>query len=267
MKFIVFLVCFVCVILFSSSLYENYHGILYNMLSIFFVFGGTLTATFISFPVKKIRQITEAVKKAYEIEKFDYAESTRQIIHAAREYKRLGFKSLEESSKDTNNPYLKLGFLLIADSCTWDHIKTTIKKEFIFDSLQNDSSQRIVRSMAKYAPAFGLAGTIVGLMRIFPQLSNPVNIGGAMSIALLTTLYGVLASNLVFFPIANKLRDNASEDEIVYRFVIEALHCINEKEYSIVIEQRLSSVMPKYQLLKYQSDKTESLQLRMAENS
>lgn len=267
MKFIIFLVCFIGVIFFSSSLHENYYGILYNILSISFVLGATLIATLISFPVKKIKQISEVVKKAYDIEKFDYAETTREIIHAAREYKRLGLKSLEEASKDIHNPYLKLGFQLIADNSNWDQIKSTIGKEFIFDSLQNESSQRIIHSMAKYAPSFGLAGTIIGLMRVFPQLSNPENIGSAMSLALLTTLYGVLASNLIFLPLANKLRDNASDDEIVYRFIIEALQCIDEREYSIVIEQRLSAFMPKHQLLKYQTEKTESLHLRMVGNS
>lgn len=267
MKFIFFSVILIGIIFFSSSFYENYHGILSNILSISFVFGGTLIATLISYPIEKIKQVKAVVEKSYHTEKFDYAEKAINIIHLARDYKRLGFKSLEEASKMTYNSYLKLGFQLIADSCTWDQIKSTLDKEFLFDSLENDCAQRIIRSMAKYAPAFGLTGTIIGLMRIFPQLSNPDNIGSAISLALLTTLYGVLASNLAFLPIANKLKDDASDDEVMYRFILEGLQCIHEKEYSIVIEQKLSALMPRHELIKYQKGKTESLNLSMAENS
>jgi flagellar motor component MotA len=80
-------------------------------------------------------------------------------------------------------------------------------------------------------------------------------------------LYGVLASNLAFLPLANKLKDNASDDAFMYRFILEGLQCIHEKEYSIVIEQKLSALMPRHELIKYQKGKTESLNLSMAENS
>lgn len=266
MRFIIFLISFIAIIFFSSSLHQNYQFILSNITSILLVCGGTLIATLISFPLEKIKRIGAVLKKAFGVQKLDYPETTKQVIRAAREYKRLGFKSLEESAKGIHNPYLKLGFQLIADSCSWDQIKSTIEKELIFDSLENDSAQRILRSMAKYAPAFGLAGTIIGLIKIFPQLSNPGNLGSAMSLALLTTLYGVLLANLVFLPLANKLKDNSAEDELIYSFMTEALQCIQTKEYSIVIEQKLTALMPKHELIKYRTNKNEPLHLEIAEN-
>ena len=267
MKFIIFIISFVCIIFFSSSLHESYQGIISNLISILFVLGGTLIATLISFPVEKIKQISGVLKKAYEIEKFDFKETTRSTLQLVREYKRFGFKTLESASKEVKNPYLRLGYQLIADRCKWKMIQTAIEKEFIYDTTQNESSQRILRSMAKYAPSFGLAGTIIGLMKVFPQLLNPVNMGSAISIALLTTLYGVLSSNLIFMPLANKLKENSSDEEIVLRFNLEALKCIYDKDYTIVIEQRLSALMPKHELIKYQTEKSEPLQLRIAENS
>lgn len=246
---------------------DSYQGIVSNILSICFVFGGMLLATLISYPIEKIKSIKDVLKKAYYIQKFDYADSTRQVIQMVREYKRLGFKSLEDTSHQMQNPYLKLGIQLIADNCEWEQIKTIIEKEFIYDSLQTENAQRIIHAMSKYAPAFGLAGTILGLMMIFPQLSNPKNIGSSMSLALLTTLYGVLAANLVLLPLENKLKDNAADDEIMYRFIIEALQCVQQREYSIVIEQRLSALMPKHHLAQYRAEKPESMHLKIAENS
>ncbi len=267
MKLLIFIICFISIIFFSTSLHESYHAILSNIISISFVLGGTLIATLISFPIDKIKQISSVLKKAYDIEKFDYNETIKYTLQLVREYKRSGFKALESASKDTKNPYLSLGYQLIADSCEWSQIKTEIEKEFIYDTTQNESAQRILRSMAKYAPSFGLAGTIIGLMKVLPQLENPINIGSAISIALLTTLYGVLTSNLIFMPLANKLKENSSDEEIVLLFNLEALKCIYDKDYTIIIEQRLSGLMPKHELIKYQSDKTEPLHLKIAANS
>jgi len=267
MRFIIFMVCFVSIIFFSSSLHESYHAIFSNIISLAFVLGGTLIATMISFPIEKIKQVSNVLKKAYEIEKFDYSETTKYTLHLVREYKKFGFKSLESASKEITNPYLRLGYQMIADRSEWKLIKTAIEKEYIYDTTQNESSQRILRSMSKYAPSFGLAGTIIGLMKVFPQLTNPVNIGSAISIALLTTLYGVLASNLIFMPLANKLKENSTDEEIVLRFNLEALRCIYDKDYTIIIEQRLAGLMPKHEYSKYQSEKSEPLQLRLSENS
>ena len=98
MRFIVFSVCFIGIIFFSSTLHENYQGIVSNILSIAFVFGGTLVATLISFPVEKIRKIRPIVKKSFGCRDFDYARNTMQIIAATRDYKRLGFKALEDAA-------------------------------------------------------------------------------------------------------------------------------------------------------------------------
>jgi len=268
MRFIIFLVSFIGIVFFSVSFNESYAGILTNIFSLLFVFGGTFLAISISFPFEKIRQLKSIIRHAYESEKFDFAESTKKTITIAREYKRLGLKTLEDASEEMRDPYLRLGLQLIADNAEWEEIKASIKKEFIFNNHQNQSAQRIIRSMAKYAPAFGLAGTVLGLMRIFPQLSNPVHIGSAMSLALLTTLYGVLAANLIFLPFAHKLKENLADQEVIYGFILEALQCIKERDYSIVIEQRLSAHMPKHELLRYKTAKSETVQhLRMVENS
>lgn len=266
MKAIIFGISFLCVIFFSVSLQENFQAIISNILSICFVLGGTFLATLISFPLEKLRGVVSVVKKAYYVQKFDYAFWTREVIHIAREYKRLGFKALEDSAASCKNPYLKIGLHLIADNSSWEEIQTAVEKEFVYDSLQSENAQRIIHAMAKYAPAFGLAGTIIGLMMVFPQLTNPKHIGSAISLALLTTLYGVLSANLILLPLENKLKDNAADDEILYRFVIEALQCIQNRDYSVVIEQRLTAVMPRHQHLRYMRQKRTPTHLKIAQN-
>ncbi|MFC1591748.1 motility protein A [Thermodesulfobacteriota bacterium] len=270
MRIFIFLSCLIVVLFFSTSVKENYMGIVSNILSLSFVFGGTLIATLISFPAEKIKNLRHVIRNVYNTKPFDYVSTTKTIIHIARDYRREGFRTVEETAREIKNPLLKVGLQLIADNCDWHRIKTALDKDYIFSRLQNDSTERIVRSMAKYAPSFGLAGTIIGLMRIFPQLSQPENIGGAMSLALLTTLYGVLLANLIFLPLSNKMKDRNADEEIVYQFILEALHCIHQKEYSIVIEQRLSAIMPADAMQKYQSyrsDLAESMHLSIAENS
>jgi chemotaxis protein MotA len=269
MKFVFFIISFTCIIFFTSSSHEGYEYILSNMFSIIFVLGGTLVSTVISYSPEKIMRVKSVITNTLRTEKFDFAENTKQIIQFTREYRKSGFKTLENSAKQVSNPYLKLCMEMIEANCTWEQLMSAVEKEAVFDSIENDQAQKILRAMAKYAPAFGLTGTIIGLMKIFPQLSNPANIGSSMSLALLTTLYGVLFSNLIFTPLSNKLKDNASENELVFRFITEALQCIRQREYSIVTEQKLSCLMPKHQLKKYEFRKTRHVKfnLKMAENS
>lgn len=260
MRLLLFSLCFLIVVLFSSSGQNLPEGLLANVLSIVFVLGGTLFATMISFPSGKIRQLRTTLRTAFTRTAFDYAGCARSVLHIARAYKKRGFKYLEQAADQSASPYLALGLRLIADNASFEQIESAIEKEFIFDRLQTDAAERILRAMARYAPAFGLAGTIVGLMRIFPQLTNPGNIGGPMSLALLTTLYGVLSANLVFLPVANKLRDCAADDEVMLRFVFESLQCIQERQYAVVIEQRLCALMPRHEAEKYHAGRTADLQ-------
>jgi len=266
MRYVVFLISFFAILFFSSSAKESYHGLISNCISILFVFGGTLLATLISYPLEKLKNIKDVLLRSYYMDKFNYSDSTKKVMQLARSYKRIGLKALEDSVESIHNPYLQRGIQLIADNAEWDYIKESIEKEFIFDGLQSENVQRMLHAMAKYAPAFGLAGTIIGLMMIFPQQANPQNIGNAMSLALLTTLYGVLATNLLLLPLEHKLKDSAVDDELMFRYIIESLQCIQRREHSIVIEQRLTSVMPKHELLKYRSSKDEFVELRIAEN-
>ncbi|MCX8044547.1 MAG: MotA/TolQ/ExbB proton channel family protein [Desulfobacterota bacterium] len=266
MKAIIFGVSFLVVTFFSLSLQDNYHAILSNILSLAFVLGGTLLATCISFSMEKIRTVVSVIRKTYFFKHIDYATLIHHVIHIARDYKRGGFKALEASANTCKNPYLKLGIQLIADNSPWEHIQSSIEKEFLYDGMENESAQRIIHAMAKFAPAFGLAGTIIGLMMVFPQLTNPKNIGSAMSLALLTTLYGVLTANLILLPLENKLKENAADDAIMYQFVIEALHCIQQREYSVVIEQRLTTIMPRHQHERYLHEKKAGMHLKIAHN-
>ncbi len=261
MRIIIFIICFTGIILFSAGIYENTNALRSNVLSILIVCGGTFLATAISFPRDKLRIIGATLKKAYSSDSFPYARYTRRIVQTAREYKRSGFKSLLHASKSYPNPYLQIGLRMVADGSAWEDIKTSLDKEFLFEQDEIDTAERVLRSMSKYAPSFGLAGTIIGLMRIFPQLSNPHNIGHAISLALLTTLYGVLFSNLVFLPLANKLRDKAEDDTALYRYILEALSCVYDKEYSIVIEQRLKSAVPSHALRSYKSSTDTSMHI------
>jgi chemotaxis protein MotA len=266
MRLILFAICFIGALLFTTSSHATMTSLAPHVISLVFVLGGTLFATMISFPIDKVKTVFLAIRRIYSTKRFDYPGCMAAVILAARDYKRFGFKSLEMSAADASSPYLKMGMQLIADNAEWEEIASTVEKEFVFQSLENDGIQRIFRSMAKYAPSFGLAGTIIGLMRIFPQLSDPGSIGGAMSLALLTTLYGVLASNLVFLPLANKLKDTTADDEVMLRFILEALRCIRDREYSVVIEQRLAGVMPRECQISIRKASGRNTEIRAAQN-
>lgn len=257
MRYLIFIPSVFFVLLFSFSSLEQYPLVVSNILSALFVMGGTLLATFISYPPKKIKAIIDVVKNVYIEHCFDYNREMGQTINIARDFKKNGFMHLVETARHVKNPYIKTGVELIADNYAWGNIKRAIEREFQFNIMQNESSQHILRSMAKYAPAFGLAGTIIGMIKVFPNLADPAQIGVSISFALLTTLYGVLLANLILLPLANKMKDYTADKESVFRFSLEAVKCIYDKEYSVVIQQRLELIIPRHELLEPETSTTE----------
>ncbi len=249
MRYLIFIPSVFFILLFSFSSLEEHPLIVSNILSALFVLAGAFLATFISYPLKKIKGIVNVLKDIYIDHCFDYNKEVKATISLAREFKKHGFMYLVESAKQIKNPYIKKGVELIADNYEWDNIKRAIEREFFFNIIQTENSQQILRSMSKYAPAFGLAGTIIGMIKVFPNLADPAQIGVSISFALLTTLYGVLLSNLLFLPLANKMKDDTEDKESVLRFSLEAVKCIYDKEYSVVIQQRLELVIPRHELV------------------
>ena len=151
----------------------------------------------------------------------------------------IGETSLLDVAKEYGTP------LYVYD---WEHLRDNI------DYMKKRHSQgiRFFEQMAKYAPGFGLLGTLIGLIMMLAQLDDPATLGPSMSVALVTTFYGVLLSNLVFLPLAGRLQISSTEEVLQKEMFLEGVICISKEESGYLIREKMAMLLPEKERKKLQ---------------
>jgi chemotaxis protein MotA len=214
-----------------------------NLPGILIVLGGTFAATLIKFP---IAMVFVAFKVGLRAAFGNAQDDAREIIEQAGEFARLarkdGFLALEDA--DVGNEFFRKGIQLCVDGIDIDLIRATLTSEMNLDAGRQEVGERIFRAIGDSAPAFGMIGTLVGLVQMLSTMEDPSTIGPAMAIALLTTLYGALIANLVALPIAEKLETKADQDRLTKSLIIEAIVGIHGKQNPDVLIDFLEVYLP-----------------------
>jgi chemotaxis protein MotA len=166
----------------------------------------------------------------------------KNIVNLSRSFKRNGIRSLERDAGNLPDGLIKTGVELISYQFTRDNIEEILRKEAVFNYCQYETSHKILCSMARLAPAMGLAGTIVNLIRIFGNISNPQSLIGYMAIALLSTFYGVVLANVCFVPLSNKLREFMDQDLLRMDVIQEGILDIYDMEPPRAIQYKLETL-------------------------
>jgi chemotaxis protein MotA len=163
------------------------------------------------------------------------------LITLSRRVKEQGVLILEDESAMVMDPFLRLGLELTVDGQSPDEIRRILKNEMRTSNDQAWRSVQVWETMGNFAPAMGLIGTLIGLIHMLSSLQDAAAVGPAMSLALVATLYGSVAANLLFFPMAGKLRIVAQERELAKDITLEGLISVARSESPLLLEQRLQS--------------------------
>jgi len=215
-----------------------------DLQSFIIVMGGTFSSTLINFKLQEILGVFRVVKKAFQNEAPVFHHILETIVQLSIDARREGILAIENKVEDLDNEFLKKGLYLAIDGLEPESIRDILESEV--DNLEERHSrgQKIMKAMGTYAPAFGMLGTLIGLIKMLQALDDPDKIGSGMAVALVTTFYGALLANLVFLPIAGKL-ENLSESEIAQReMIIEGILSIQSGENPRVMEQKLNTYIP-----------------------
>lgn len=212
-----------------------------NLASILIVLGGTIAATFISFPLNKVTASIKVVKNAFTDKKSEQVEIIKQIINLANIARKEGLLALEDASEDLSDDFLKKGILLIIDGTDPELVKNILETELIFIEDRHLEGQNIFETMATFSPAFGMIGTLIGLINMLQELDDPSTVGPNMAVALITTFYGTVLANLIFQPIANKLKGRSKKELAIKEMIIEGLLSIQAGENPRIIEEKLNT--------------------------
>jgi chemotaxis protein MotA len=214
-----------------------------NLSSILCVFGGATCAVMICYPLRALTLLPFAFLKTILVKSPDTREIIQQIVALAEVARREGLLALEGRIQGVPNPFLKLGVQMAVDGTKPDVIEDVMNTEISALANRHSLCKGVMDQLGKYAPAFGMIGTLVGLVMMLNNMSDPSAIGGGMAVALLTTLYGAVLSNLFCLPMAEKLGFYNREEIQSLQLIVKGVMAIQSGENPRVIEQQLQAVL------------------------
>ena len=231
----------ICLFLTGNTIGEI--SALANFKSGLLVLGGTLMCAFLAFPVKTFRELVKSLHEVFRYEETNHKDLLAQIESLAHVRWFYGIKELEEDGKKTKNPFLARGIELVVDDYDRYEIRDIMEKDCELYFSHKTSQIHLLRTLAKLAPAFGFIGTIIGLISVLKNMGAPAEIGKGMSLALLTTLYGSLISNLFFLPLAKKLSEYTKMEITQLNIIMEGVMDISDKRNPKAISHRLQGYL------------------------
>lgn len=229
-------------LVFGSILMGPEPGGFVDPASVMIVFGGVLAATLISFPLEEVLQAFKASVKTFTNKRTMPAEVVDTMIQVAEISRREGLLALERVQ--TDNMVLKKALQLIADSADPGLINDTMALEISSMKRRHNISISVLSRMGGLGPAFGMVGTLIGLVQMLTQLSDPSTLGPAMAVAIITTFYGSLLANMVFNPLSAKLQARSAQEAMNLMIIFEGAKSILENNNPRFVYEKLSSFLP-----------------------
>ena len=215
-----------------------------NYNAVIIVMGGTLAATFANFPLKEVVSVLTVIRKAFMNTAPVFRDLMINLVNMSRSARRDGILALEQMISETDDDFLRKSVQLAVDGTEPETIRGILETEIANQEERHRVGQSIMKSMGAYAPAFGMIGTLIGLIQMLQTLDDPTNIGAGMSVALVTTFYGSLLANLFFLPIAGKLSTLSAQEISQKDMILEGVLSIQQGENPRIVEERLISFIP-----------------------
>lgn len=184
---------------------EGNIGTFISISSIMIVLGGVVASTIINYSFEKMKNSFSTTLELMKISNIDLRTDMELLTMFSRRVRRNGILVLDEDIKHLKDEYLKSGLQLAVDGFKGESLETILKDEIESSEKQVELSIMVLNSMSSYAPAYGMIGTVIGMIIMLQNISDPAALGAGLSVALITTLYGTILANVVFGPLAGKL--------------------------------------------------------------
>lgn len=216
----------------------------WDMPSVFIVLGGTFMALFIGFPTGAVVGGLKAGKQALFIQReYVASETVKMLSELSAKARSEGLLSLESAAEQTPDLFLQKGLRMMADGHDAGTLESVLMGEIARTDERHRSNVAIYDAIGAYGPALGMIGTLIGLVQMLRNLSDPTTIGPAMAVALLTTFYGSLLANLIGIPFANKLKQRSAAEIQHKELIVEGLNSILAGENPRFLVERLNATL------------------------
>lgn len=211
--------------------------------SMMIVFGGSIAATLVSFTLKEVLGVANVIKKTFFADSFDGGVLIEQVVALSKKARKEGLLAIDKDVNEISDAFLRSGMEMVVDGTEPELIRTVMETELSYTMERHKKGAQIMNSFGTYAPAFGMIGTLMGLVQMLSNLEDPSKIGGGMAVALITTFYGSVLANLVFLPLAGKLQANSGTEVIIKEMIIEGVLSIQFGEHPNTIHRKLSNFL------------------------
>jgi chemotaxis protein MotA len=209
--------------------------------SMMIVLGGTTAATLINYPLKDVLGVVRTVRNAFFFEEQRPAEMIELLVSFATKARREGILTLESELDNVDDPFLVRGIRLAIDGTAPELIQDILTTELSYVESRHTLGQGIFMMMGTFSPAFGMIGTLIGLIAMLRALEDPSQIGQGMAVALITTFYGASLANLIFLPLSGKLRTRTGSEVLMKEVIIEGILSIQSGDNPRIVEQKLKA--------------------------
>lgn len=217
--------------------------IFYDVHALIIIGGGSLAATMIRFPFITIMHgMPMGLKYAFTMRRTTSRELVDELARLAEVARKQGPVGLEKV--ETDDPFLAKGIRYVADGYDMDFIRDNLERDRDNFLMHLDEGGKIYRAIGDCAPAFGMIGTLIGMVQMFSNMSDPSKLGPFMAVALLATLYGALVANLFCLPIADKLHVKLSDEDTNRTLIIDGILMIRDAKSPTLVREMLLAYLP-----------------------
>jgi chemotaxis protein MotA len=234
-------------LLVGQALEGGHVGSILQFTAALIVLGGTVGAVMVQFPLPKF---LEAMKMGLETIKAP-ADNAAALITLLAEYANLvrkqGILALESKVKEAPDPFLKKGLQLLLDGNEPKAIREILEVELSYSEEYRGMSIKLFESLGGYAPTFGIIGAVMGLIHVMENLADPTKLGAGIAVAFVATIYGVLSANLIFLPVAGKLKLRNRMEAVTRELIIEGVLAIASGDNPRIIQERLECFLDRHQ--------------------
>lgn len=212
--------------------------------SILITLGGSIAALLVSFKVEQMKIFVKLMGIAFKPQKFDIPELIKKLVNYATQARRDGILSLEQTANQEENDFLRKGLSMAVDGTEPDTIRELLEIDMEQTLGRHKGNAAIFDTWAAFGGSFGMLGTLIGLVAMLMNMSDPSSIGPAMAVALITTFYGSLIGNVLGSPIASILQIRAGDEALVKLLIIEGIMSIQAGDNPRTLEAKLLAFLP-----------------------
>lgn len=217
-----------------------------NVPSILIVFGGTFGNTLVHYPFSDVFDAMNVAKKTFLHKEIPINSLIVQLMEFANKARKEGILALQGAMEKVDDEFLKKAMQMAVDGQEPETLRNMLNTEIEYIQIRHGKGAEIFSSIAAYAPAMGMIGTLIGLVQMLQTMGDPSTIGPAMAVALLTTFYGAIIANVFCLPMAGKLKLRSASEVLTKTLIIEGMQSILSGENPRIMEQKLHAfIAPK----------------------